>query len=181
MIDTKLVSVITRSGQRAVIAGEEVGIGVDPVLGADERTIDMSLVLRLLGENKGLLPDDWLSLTILDGEAVAISGKIDSKNHVLIFISPTIVDPAGQRINHPPKPEPTAAQPQQALNADWQALVKKADELALSGSQALAKGEAELAERKYREALKIPPDRPVTEERQKAYLQQWYRSLKIKQ
>ncbi|MDF1811181.1 MAG: M56 family metallopeptidase [Verrucomicrobiales bacterium] len=168
---TDMPSIIVRSGQRGVIAGELVGLGLDPVLGADNNHIDINFSARYLGENENLLPRKSEQITIKPGESILLHGKPGEKKHLIVVVKATIVDPAGRPISK-------AATSRINKEANWQDKVKIADKLALEGSRLLSAGEYKAAESKYREALRILPDYPLTDPRKKAYLEQWYKTLK---
>ena len=187
---SELPGAMVRSGHRTVIAGETVAIGLDPVLGADYFTIDLNLMSRFLGEHLPEVSNQTShQATIWDGQSVVLAGKRDRDHHLLLVITAQIVDPAGEPIARSNKKKPGLEKDRAAFlkqvaegwenpALDWQANVRMADELALEASRLLAKNDHEGAERKYREALKLLPDRPETDARQKSYLKQWFKALK---
>ena len=189
LTDTLLPGALVRSGQRTVIAGETVAVGVDPVLGVDHFTIDLNLMSRFLGEN---LPEPGNEAshqaTIRDGQSVVLSGKPNRDHHLMLVVTAQIVDPAGlpvqrneakgARDSHRNALLNRIAEGWETPQSDWKKQVARADELALEASRLLERGDHGGAEAKYREALKTLPDNPETAERKKAYLEQWFTVLK---
>ena len=126
-----------------------------------------------------LKPD--VSATIWDGNTVVVEVpplKDQPKEAGrFLFVAAQILDPAGMPIHgkmedQDPKPDPTE------LTPDQQAAVKKADELALRGSQLLADGDHTTAAEKYNAALGLLPDHEMVKNRHDAYTKQFHRARK---
>lgn len=111
-----------------------------------------------------------VEVTIWEGQTIAYSEKIGNEGKTRVtFIKAQTIEEAGQEVSQiEKKPE--------GLTTDQQNAVKKADELALRGSQLLADGEIAAAVEKFSESVKVLPEHPLTEDRSKAYREQWERA-----
>ena len=179
-------SIMTRSGKPALARKDASRWGVIPVIGGDLYTIELDLYLPAPGEaffpeGPGSRRPD--SLTIWDGQTVAYSEEKEDGHYRIVFVTAQIVDPAGMplaRERELAEAESTieelaktpSSQPEPSSLAEKQALVKKADEAALRGSQLMADGNFGAAATLFTEALELLPVREITEPRRTAYQKQ---------
>lgn len=113
-----------------------------------------------------------VEITLWEGQTIAYSEEIEGEEKTRItFIKAETVEAAGTEV-HPPGKKPEGLDPVQ------QDAVKKADELALRGSQLLADGEITAAAGKFSESVEVLPEHPLTEDRRKAYQGQLERALR---
>ncbi len=182
-------SVVARSGQAAMILKEQRRYGVVPVLGAVESTIDLALFLPEHGKalfGEGLPSMEPTSQAVIhDGATVVVAERNADGQNRLVFVTARLMDPAGMPIQKKaeaaPQEEavelPSKSEPD-TLGAKEQEAVRRADELALRGSQLLADGDAAGAFNAYTEALGIMPRHELTGPRRKAYEHQLNRAQK---
>lgn len=95
-------SVMVRSGQPALVQVNLFRVGAIAVLGADEFTIDLSVLLAETGEAL-FEPGDELTtpfkVTIWDGQTVVLSMSREEGPLRVVFATARILDPAGMPIN----------------------------------------------------------------------------------
>lgn len=178
-------SLMLRSGDPGIIQAEKSRIGMIPVLGANETSIDLDLFIPRNGEAL-FEPSQTLKATITttlnDGETVVVAEKNPDGNHRLIFVYSQLMDPAGMPIHgtvsEPVKDEPLKlpAKFESGLSVEGQWAVKSADEFALKGSQLSVKGDFDGALKAYTEALAILPKHEITAPRHAAYRKQLLRA-----
>tara|TARA_R110000850_G_scaffold136245_3_gene257367 strand:- start:788 stop:1921 length:1134 start_codon:yes stop_codon:yes gene_type:complete len=109
-------SVMTRSGDPALIQVGEKRWGVIPVIGADEFTIDLDLFLPKHGKAlfaEGEKHEPSSRVTIWDGQIVAWSDKNKDGSTRTVFIKAQLMDPAGRPIH-----DEEAATPPEASSND---------------------------------------------------------------
>ncbi len=94
---TKPNPIIVRSGESAIFSADGIALGVEAVLGPDDRAVDMQLLPRDF-EGPVLASE---RTTVWDGHTVVIGGQLVGGKHVAIGVRPLLQDPAGLPINAP--------------------------------------------------------------------------------
>ncbi|MEM7699575.1 MAG: LysM peptidoglycan-binding domain-containing protein [Verrucomicrobiota bacterium] len=167
-------SVMTRSGQPALVQMANRRFGVVPVIGADEFTIDLEIFVPSPGEAMGGIwgeIEPSARVTVWDGQSVSITQTRAGDPVRLVFIKAQLMDPAGMPIERPAE-KPSEDAGAGIFSRENQDRTKLADEAALRGSQLLADGDISSAVEYYRKALEQLPTHPLVEPRRKAYLTQ---------
>jgi hypothetical protein len=100
--DFPVASVMARSGQPALAQVAEKRWGVVPIIGADGFTIDLEYYLPAPGE--AFFPDGPESreperITIWDGQTIAWAEEKKDAGWRIVFITATLMDPAGMPVN----------------------------------------------------------------------------------
>ena len=104
----RLSSLLIRSGKSALFSIDQVALGTSVVLGPDNKTIGIRLLVRNFAEPV-LEPASASRVTVEDGHTVLIGGKVGKEKYLLMVVKAVIQDPAGQRINTETKEaEPSA-------------------------------------------------------------------------
>ncbi|HRQ89170.1 MAG TPA: LysM peptidoglycan-binding domain-containing protein [Bacteroidia bacterium] len=196
-------SVAVRSGRWAITQTEQRRYGIQPVLGANESTIDLQLLLPEHGKTPVGEEIQSLTMTVNDGETVVVAEKNADGVNRLVFVTAQVVDPAGMpiqktrgkpspdrapvvtesRIDPPKKSEeaavetPAKTEPE-PMSIEEQNAVPRADKLALRASELFVAGDTEGAAKAYEEALSILPEHEYMGPRRKAYTRQLARTLK---
>lgn len=190
-IDT-LPSLMVRSGQSGLVQKNEKRYGVIAVLGADEFTIDLEVLLPPHGE--GLRPVDReggtpYQVTIWDGQFALLVEKGEEDANRIVFVRGQIVDPAGLPIHRkapeteipeppvePETQEPQADATEHSLTPAEQDNVHAADDAALRASQLMADADYRGAYDHYARALTLLPEHPFCDQRRDAYTAQFERA-----
>lgn len=95
---------VSRSGQRAFIQVGDRAVVVDPVIGADNFTVDLDLTSRQTAKSRrGGRQVEHRTTTIWDGQTFGLVEKTEGKKFIYTLVRAKIVDPAGMPINEQPK------------------------------------------------------------------------------
>ena len=84
----------TRSGNRGVITGDSIAIGIETVLGADDHTVDLHITPRLLGEKADTLQQATSRATIWDDHTVLLTAKSGPDKTTMIAVTGRILRPS---------------------------------------------------------------------------------------
>ncbi len=173
-------SVSARSGQPVLSQHNEKRWGFRGVVGGDEYTIEVQF-WRLKPDDqwpRKILEGDspGFPVTIWDGQTIAYSYPAeDGKRARVVFLTANLIDPASARRmeSEPPRsPAPSEPAAPGHLTTAQQNAVRKADELALRGSQLMADGDLDAAAENFAESLRLLPEHEITGQRREAY-QRW--------
>ncbi len=172
-------SVMVRSGQLAMVQSDDRRYGVQAVLGADEHNVDLKVFLpqhgQALFDETDVVTTPY-ALTIREGATLVIAERRENGAPRFVFVKAQIMDPAGMPFHRKDekkakeeKPKKGKESPEGEFPLESREKVKKADDVALRGSQLMANGDYKGAAKKYAEALKILPKHEMTVPRREAY------------
>jgi len=180
-------SVMVLPGQPAFVQVEDFRLGAIPVLGEAESLIDLDLFIPERGKalydpgTSTLRPS--ASVTLADGNTVAIAEKNASGENRVLFVTAQLMDPAGMPISTAlpppvPPPMPETADSSQAddretgstkLSPEDHDSVRQADEFAIKASRLLGDGASIEASYLFERALETLPRHETTDSRRRAY------------
>ncbi|MCB1231337.1 MAG: LysM peptidoglycan-binding domain-containing protein [Verrucomicrobiae bacterium] len=175
---TSLPNLQLPSGQYGYVEVGDRRWGVHGVIGGDEYTVNIDF-RSLKPEEKwprdpgtAVTPGIGFSVTIWEGQTIVFRQPSDDGNGIrMTFITAQLVDSASDEASTPRKPP-------QNLTSSQQNAVKKADELALRGSQRMMDGEITEAAELFAESVRLLPEHPITKDRREAYQKQLENALR---